>query len=271
MAFDVVQHSRTLVELLEADAPFVMVTLIDIRGSAPQIIGAKAIITAHGIEAGTVGGGRIEAAAIQHALQLLERGDGTNSDFVTWNLQTDIGMTCGGEVKLFFEVCGGGGWSIAVFGAGHIAQTLIPMLVQFNCRVTCYDSRPEWLARLPAHPKLRTVCPSELRDVVRDQPANCFFLLMTQGHASDLPVLAEILKTRDAPYVGVIGSPQKASVLRRDLKSQGFSEEKTGSFLCPMGLPLGNNTPAEISISVIAQLLQKRDELGILKHKVKQF
>ncbi len=271
MTFDVVQHSRTLTKLLDADVPFVIVTLIDIRGSAPQVIGAKAVVSAHSIEAGTVGGGRIEAAAIQHAQRLMAGGDGTNSEFVTWNLQTDIGMTCGGEVKLFFEICSSDAWRIAVFGAGHIAQTLIPMLVQLNCRVTCFDSRPEWLAKLPVHPKLTTLCTAELCDVVKNQPANTFFLLMTQGHASDLPVLTEILEARDAPYVGVIGSPQKAGVLRRDLQAANISSDKIDSFYCPVGVPLGNNTPAEISISVIAQLLQQRDALGILKHKVKQF
>lgn len=271
MTFDVVQHSRTLTHLLDADAPFVIITLIDIRGSAPQIVGAKAIVTAQGIESGTVGGGKIEATAIPHAQQLLAQQDGKICDFVTWNLQTDIGMTCGGEVKLFFEVCGGGGWSIAVFGAGHIAQSLIPMLVQLNCRVTCFDTRPEWLARLLPHPKLKTVCPNELRSVVSTQPANTFFLLMTQGHAFDLPVLTEILQTRDAPYVGVIGSSQKARVLRRNLQEHNVSPERIDSFYCPMGLSLGNNTPAEISFGVIAQLLQRRDELAILDHKVKDF
>lgn len=271
MTFDVVQHSRTLTHLLDADTSFVIVTLVDIRGSAPQITGAKAIVTSQGVKTGTIGGGKIEAIAVQHAQQLLTRQDGTSCEFVTWNLQTEIGMTCGGEVKLFFEVCDGGGWAIAVFGAGHIAQTLIPMLVQLNCRVTCFDTRPDWLAKLAAHPKLKTVCPNELRDVVKVQPTSTFFLLMTQGHASDLPVLTEILQTRDALYVGVIGSAQKASVLRRELQEQNIPSDKIDSFFCPMGLSLGNNTPAEISISVIAQLLQRRDELGILKHKVKQF
>lgn len=271
MTFDVVHYSRTLSQLLDADVPFVIVTLIDIRGSAPQIIGAKTLVSAQGIEAGTVGGGLIEATAVQHAQRLLAGGDGTNSEFVTWNLQTDIGMTCGGEVKLFFEVCSSDAWHIAVFGAGHIAQVLIPMLVQLNCRVSCFDSRSEWLAKLPVHPKLAILCPGELREVVETQSANTFFLLMTQGHASDLPVLKEILQTRNAPYVGVIGSPQKAGVLRRDLRAANIPSDKIDSFFCPVGMPLGNNTPAEISISVIAQLLQQRDALGILKHKVKQF
>lgn len=271
MTFDVVQHNRTLTQLLDSSRPFAVVTLVDIRGSAPQIVGAKAVVTAQGLETGTIGGGKIEAAAIQHARQLLSVGDGTSSELVTWNLQTDIGMTCGGEVRLFFEVCGGEAWTIAVYGAGHIAQTLIPIMVQLHCSVVCFDSRSDWLAKLPDDPKLRKECSGELSDTVSGLPADTFFLLMTQGHATDLPVLAEILQTRDAPYVGVIGSAQKASVLRRDLKQDGVADDKINSFLCPMGVPLGNNTPAEISISVIAQILQRRDELGILKHKVKQF
>jgi xanthine dehydrogenase accessory factor len=271
MTFDVAQHSRTLNEMVEANRSFAIITLLDIRGSAPQIIGAKAIVTEHGIEAGTIGGGKIEAAAILHAQELLTSTDGTSTDLVTWNLQTDVGMTCGGEVKLFFEICGGASWPIAVYGAGHIAQTLIPILVQLHCHVTCFDTRSDWLAKLPEHAKLTCRCVPELRDTVDVQPPNTFFLLMTQGHASDLPVLSEILTTRDAPYIGVIGSPQKASVLRRDLAEQGLSSDKIDSFYCPMGVPLGNNTPAEISISVIAQLLQRRDELGLLKHKVKKF
>jgi xanthine dehydrogenase accessory factor len=114
-------------------------------------------------------------------------------------------------------------------------------------------------------------CVDPLSDAVADLPANTFFVLMTKGHATDLPVLVKILTTREAPYVGVIGSPQKASVLRRDLAAQNVSSEKIESFFCPMGVPLGNNTPAEISISVVAQLIQQRDQLGILKHKVKDF
>ena len=246
---------------------------LDIRGSAPQIVGAKAIVTADGIESGTVGGGKIEAAAIQHAQALLEADPNSSSgptsvcDLVTWNLQTDIGMTCGGEVKLFFEVHKSTPWPIVVFGAGHVAQSLVPMLLNLHCQVTCIDSRPQWLSKLPEHPKLKIRCLETPLEAVAAQPANAFFVLMSRGHATDLPVLAEILKTRDAPYIGCIGSQQKASVLRRDLAEQSIPPEKIDSFICPIGLPIGNNTPAEIAISVVAQLIKKRDELSVASHK----
>lgn len=271
MTYDVVQHHQKLTSLLQSETPFVAVTLVDVRGSAPQIVGAKALVTASGIEAGTIGGGKIEAAAIKHAVELLESPRGTTSELVVWNLQTDIGMTCGGEVKLFFEVHGKIDWPIAVFGAGHVAQVLVPMLLQLHCRVTCIDPRADWLGRLAEHPKLVKHCVSSPKDLVSQQPEKTFFVLISKGHATDLPVLAEILKTRRAPYVGVIGSPQKASVLRRELKQMGITEELIESYHCPIGIPLGNNTPAEISVSIIAQLIQKRDEIGVIDHKVKRF
>ena len=271
MTFDVVQHHQKLTKLLQSDTPFVTVTLIDVRGSAPQIVGAKALVTATGIESGTIGGGKIEAAAIGHAQRLLGIDDGTSCDFLTWNLQTDIGMTCGGEVKLFFEVHGKIDWSIAVFGAGHVAQALVPMLLQLHCRVTCIDPRQDWLNKIADHPQLSKRCVEEPETLVAEQNGKTFFVLVSKGHATDLPVLVEILSTRQAPYVGVIGSAQKASVLRRELRHRNLAPEKIESFICPIGIPLGNNTPPEIAISVIAQLIQKRDELGILNHKVKRF
>ncbi len=254
----ILDHTRKVQELLDAGRSFATITLVDIRGSAPQILGAKAIVTGNGIESGTVGGGKIEAASIVHAQELLDSG-ASATDFVTWNLQTDIGMTCGGEVKLFFEVHAATAWPIAVFGAGHVAQALVRLLVRLNCHVTCVDPRREWLDRLPSDPKLSVHCTDSPKDLVQELPEGTFFVLMSKGHATDLPVLAEVLITRTAPFIGVIGSAQKASVLRRDLKELGISHELIKLFRCPVGLPIGNNTPEEIAISITAQLLQERD------------
>lgn len=258
MTHNIVDHHRLVQKLLDQGESFVSVTLVGIRGSAPQIVGAKGVVTRSGIEGGTVGGGKIEAAAIEYAQQLLASGR-QHAELVTWNLQTDIGMTCGGEVKLFFDVYALSAWPIVIFGAGHIAQALVRLLLSLDCQITCIDTRPEWLAKLPEDNKLTKLCVETPQERVAAQPENAFFLLMSKGHATDLPVLAEILANRNAPFVGVIGSPQKASVLRRDLKAHGLPPEKIESFHCPVGLPLGNNTPAEIAISIAAQLLQIRD------------
>src|ERR1019366_7669378 len=138
-----------VVALENEGTPFVLVTLVEAVGSTPQDAAAKMIVTAEGLHSGTVGGGRVEAAALKVALEILGKADG-KPRFASWTLKGDIGMTCGGSVKLYFEPhFGPGPWSIAVFGAGHIAQALLPVLLPLPCRITCVDARPEWLARLP--------------------------------------------------------------------------------------------------------------------------
>jgi len=271
MTHDIMEHVRVTKELLDEEVSFASITLLDIRGSAPQIIGAKAIVTDQGIVAGTIGGGKIEGASIDYAHRILSGDEGITNDLVTWNLQSDIGMTCGGEVKLFFEFHRQTVWPIAVFGAGHIAQALIPMLTKLNCKVTCIDPRSDWIAKLDDHPKLRKRCVANPADLVGEFSERTFFVLMSKGHSADLPVLTEILSTRKAPYIGVIGSKQKASVLRRELSEKQIDSKKIDSVFCPIGFPIGNNTPAEVAISVLAQLLKVRDEVGIFDHKTKEF
>ena len=119
MAFDLPEHLQKVQELIAEQTPFVIVTMVDARGSAPQIIGAKAIITSHGIVSGTVGGGKVEAKTIQHAQSILAASDGRTCDLLTWNLQTDVGMTCGGEVKFFYEVFVQNDWKLSIFEIGR--------------------------------------------------------------------------------------------------------------------------------------------------------
>jgi xanthine dehydrogenase accessory factor len=242
--------------------PFVLVTVVDAVGSVPQDQGARMIVTAEGLATGTVGGGKIEAKAMAEAQRMLSSNDlNDRLLFVDWNLKRDVGMTCGGSFKIFFEKHGGTRWDIAVFGAGHVAQALIPVLLQLDCRVTCFDMRAEWLSRLPDSPRLKRVHAPDLPAEVPNIPEGAFVLLMTMGHTSDRPILIEILRSRSFPYLGVIGSAAKAMRLQKDVTEAGLPEEARDAFYCPIGLPIGTNQPMEIAVSVAAQLIQERDQL----------
>lgn len=252
------EHAR----LRREDAPHVLVTVVGARGSTPQDVGAKMLVDPDGRVAGTVGGGKIEAAAIRHAAGLLAAK--SPPGLVTWNLQRDVGMTCGGEMQLFFEPhagAGGAAWTVAIFGAGHVAQALIRVLATLECRILCFDPRPEWLARLPAAPNLRARPLAELSSGVESLPANAFVLAITQGHATDLPVLRPALE-KGFPFVGAIGSRSKRAALERDLREGGLTAEKIAALHCPLGLPIGTNHPPEIAISIAAGLLEARDRLA---------
>lgn len=255
------QYHQKLNELLIADQPFVSVILVDTAGSVPQDAGSKMLVTADGLFYGTVGGGKVEKRAIEEAQTLLSNLDkGQTTHFVNWSLSKDIGMTCGGSVKLYFETYNVNTWQIVIFGAGHVSIAVTSLLINLECRLTCIDPRAEWLEKLPESPKLKKVLSPEMPAEVASCPDDAFVLLMTMGHTTDKPILLEILKTgRQFPYLGVIGSDAKAARLKRDIVEAGMPAEYINKFYCPMGLDIGSNHPQEIAISIVAQLLSVRD------------
>ncbi len=250
-----------LQELLEAHVPFVSVTVVDTQGSAPQNPGAKMLVTDDGHFFGTVGGGKVEKRAIEEAKQLLEARE-ERTHFAQWSLTRDLGMTCGGGIKLYFETYNCTMWKIVVFGAGHVANALIDLLIKLDCRITCIDPRQEWLDKLPQSPKLKKILTSEMPSEVESIPNDAFVLLITMGHTTDKPILLKILSSgKKFQYLGVIGSKAKAIRLKKDVIEAGLPEELQSAFYCPIGLDIGSNDPQEIAVSVTAQLLQERDKL----------
>jgi xanthine dehydrogenase accessory factor len=226
--------------LERAREAFVLVILVESAGSVPQDAGAKMLVTNQGRVAGTIGGGRLEAQAIATAQEkLAARGaDAGRPQFASWSLRGDAGMTCGGAVKLYFEPhpAGDAGWAIAVFGAGHVAQALLPVIAPLPCAITCCDSRAEWLERLPRGHNVRVVHSENLASAIDSLPEHAFVLCMTQGHKTDRPILARALSSRMFPFVGAIGSP--------------------------LGLDFGTNHPHEIALSIAAQLVTERDRMS---------
>lgn len=254
-----------LVALERQGTAFVLVTLVETAGSVPQDTGAKMLVTSAGLYCGTVGGGRVEAQAIVAAQEMLAK-QGIGSDqprFLQWSLRGDANMTCGGAVKLYFEPHppGGAAWTIALFGAGHIAQALLPVLLPLPCTIRCHDTRGEWLERLPRARNLVVMELVELAPAVDTLPDGAFVLCLTQGHKTDRPVLLRALAARRFPFVGVIGSDAKATILRRELIADGLAPDLADRLHCPVGLEFGTNHPHEIAISIAGQLIAERDRL----------
>lgn len=222
-----------LSNLLSSDKPFVLVSVTDKYGSIPSSIGAKMIVTEEGYDSGTIGGGALEYKAVNYAQEIIKSC--INSRKVSWNLSKELNMTCSGEIELFFDLFNKTNWQITIFGAGHVARALIKILETMDCAVNFADSK----------------------DVLKNLSQNSFILIMTHSHDLDLEVLQECLKY-DFRYIGVLGSKSKRKWLESKLEA---NKETLQKIHCPAGLPIGNNTPAEIAVSIAAQLLQKRDKL----------
>lgn len=248
-----------LAEMAATGAPFVLVTLAEAVGSTPQDAGTKMLVDASGLRFGTVGGGKVEARAIAEAQAIIADPAARPCTLVEWNLKRDVGMTCGGTVKLLFEAYHVRPWRVVVFGAGHVGQALVRCLLLLDCGVVCIDPRPEWLERLPHSPRLEKVRLAEPRDFVPRLTADDVVICMTMGHATDFPILEAIFKAGVEPAsLGVIGSRAKREVLRKDLEAAGVPAAAITRLRCPIGLPIGGNQPGEIAVSVAAEILQQR-------------
>jgi xanthine dehydrogenase accessory factor len=252
---------RNLQTLHDAGIDAVVVTVIAARGSVPTDLGSKMVVTADGLNCGTVGGGRIESRTLEVALEMLAGAAGESCVTHRWNLQQDIGMTCGGEMTLLFELHRAQPpWRIFIFGAGHVVQALVPVLIPLACRIFVCDVRKDWLDRLPAAPNLTTRVVENFQDGISEVTAGGFVLSITKGHATDLPVLRGVFERfPEIPFIGVIGSLSKRATLGRELRQAGISQEQIDRLVCPLGLPIGGNAPEEIAISIAAQLLERRD------------
>lgn len=151
-------------------------------------------------------------------------------------------------------------WNIVVFGAGHVAQALVPMLLMLEAKIFCWDSRQEWLSRFPHDEKLKLLPDSNsIEAAVAQIPENSFVVVMTMGHATDLPILKALLERGSFPYIGCMGSDVKALKIKKELATAGIRQESIQRLHCPIGEKMGNNSPVEISFSVVTELIKTRD------------
>lgn len=333
--------AQTGLSLLEKGEDFAWVTILDTVGSSPRHAGAMMLVKADGSIAGTIGGGPLEATAIQRALAVL----GSGGFYTEWFDAAQLGMLCGGGGSLLIEriecscvttreffrafvellETGRKGWIVTlvpentsvdpvrrclvgadgsvagdpvcapeelqelarrggtydrilasttvkahvqpvgaqgaayVFGAGHCAEKLAPLLSTLGFFTTVIDDRPDFASpeRFPTADRL--VVPESFDAVVDTLPidADSYLVIVTRGHSHDTSVLAQSLKTK-ARYIGMIGSRKKVADTFEYLSGRGFSGDDLARVYAPVGISIGAETPEEIAVSIAAQLVQVR-------------
>lgn len=147
---------------------------------------------------------------------------------------------------------------VYVFGGGHVGQALVPVLANVGFRVTLFDNRKE-LADKEHFPLAEQVILGDYNDIYAQVrlTENDYVVIMTPGHQSDYALLEQVLRSK-TKYVGCIGSRHKIARTQLLLREAGISEEAIASVHAPIGLPIGAETPAEIAISIAAEMIQCR-------------
>lgn len=242
-----------LSDLQQQGESCVLVTIIEERGSTPRNAGSKMVISATRTY-DTIGGGHLEYKAMSIARDMLESGK-QDTQLQRFSLGASLGQCCGGATVLLFEPMGQVQAQIAVFGAGHVARALVPLLASLPCRVRWIDSREqEFPEHIPSG--VRKIVTDEPVDEIADLPAGCYCIVMTHNHALDLELSAALLKRNDFTYFGLIGSKTKRVKFEHRLRDRGISPQHLQRMRCPMGLSeVKGKLPVEIAISIAGEII----------------
>lgn len=180
--------------------------------------------------------------------------------------QSDAGMmTAGAKSRTILHMDDGTAWYVEefggdgcvyVFGGGHLAQETVPLLAHLGFRCIVLEDREEF-ARKELFPGAEQVCLVKFDKLVHSVHRQDYILIMTRGHSCDLEVERFALGTQ-AGYIGVVGSTRKAAFIREKLEDEGFSGDELDCVVSPVGLKIDSDTPAEIAVSIAAQLISVR-------------
>ena len=148
--------------------------------------------------------------------------------------------------------------SVFIFGAGQVARELVPLLTHLGFRCLVYDDRAEFAdaAVFPTAFRVQQVDYTKLGEVC-SPTCKDYAVVMTRGHVYDANCERFLLKT-PVSYIGIMGSKNKARLAREALLAEGYSEAELARITTPIGIDIGSETPAEIAVSIAAQLIQIR-------------
>jgi xanthine dehydrogenase accessory factor len=233
-----------------------LVTVIDTKGSTPRECGAKMLIDSEGNVYGTIGGSSVEALAVKQAKECIRTG----KFYKQWHdlddqEKADTGMICGGKMEIFIEPIAVPA-HLYIFGGGHVALPLARLAAQTGFSYTIVEDRPEFASteRFPEARQIIRVKAEEIENKIQFLDTD-FVAIVSRSHEIDYQVLKIVLKNQ-LRYIGLIASKVKKKQVFARLHEEGFPDQKINQIHAPIGLPISAQTPEEIAVSIMAELIQ---------------
>jgi len=237
-----------------------LATVVGGEKGAPGRTGFRMLVYTDGRILGTVGGGLLEAKVREEGLRCLQDKKARLLEFTLDEESADgIGVLCGGTVKIFVEPILATP-TVYVFGGGHIAVPLVQFAKALDLSVVVVDDR-EQFAKKERFPTADEVKLGDFSTTTRSVEflESDYAVIITRGHEHDEAVLKECLSKERLPeYIGMIGSREKIARTFAHLKQQGISEQLLARVKAPIGLDIGARTPAEIALSIMAEIVAHR-------------
>lgn len=251
----------------ENSIPFVLATVVEAIAGTPGRSGFKMLVYQDSTSEGTVGGGLIEQKVICEALKIFHRQQNKFLEFDLSDSEKGIGMVCGGTARVFLEFFPPRRQAF-LFGAGHLCQSLLPLLNSIDFHTIVIDERPDYASKQKFPNAGKTVCSDYLSFITQmDTTSQDAIIIFTHAHEHDFNILLKILqKNLPHRYLGMIASRSKAEKNLAQLRENGIMPETIKSIHSPIGLNIAKTTTQEIAISIAAELLAVYNNVNSIKH-----
>ena len=237
-------------------ARFILATVVRTEGRTPRDEGARMIVFPDGRIEGTIGGGGVEQLAIEAAMVRLQSRESGVERFV---LSEEAAQCCGGNMEIYFEFHGSDHRCV-LFGAGHVAEALVPMLTPSSMDVIVVDHRPEWNNAQRFTGAKNVLDYDEGVSLAQEQQDSTLACVLTCSHDTDLEILLGLLKTPPA-FIGLIGSASKRAGFFGRLTARGIEQADIARIHCPIGLGDMGKEPMLVAVSIAGQILIEAKKL----------
>ena len=243
--------------LLDLHQPFARAVVVKVVGSAPGKLGSSMIVRADGSTLGTIGGAALEERVKELAHEAIRRGAGDlhHFDLQAWK-DGGLPSLCGGSVDVAIEFVAARP-HLLLWGGGHVAEAISRLLPALDFTYSVADDRPEWAGadRFPTAERREVVEPSRLWEVFDPVQVTHLYLLGYDA-MKDLEALRASLRSFPG-RIGLIASAAKREHLFARLRGEGVERPVLARIRSPIGLPIGAESPAEIAVSVVAEIVQE--------------
>ncbi|KXG74270.1 XdhC family protein [Thermotalea metallivorans] len=241
-------------EQIKANKKVAWATVTKIEGSTPRKEGAMMAIFEDGRTLGTVGGGTFEAVVTEKAKMCLSTGESRAFHFQLNDEEGSLHMQCGGTADVFIKVFVPKD-KLLIVGGGHIALELYQLGKLLGFYTAIFEDRESFLSK-ERFPEADELILGNIEEQLSNYPVDkyCHIVIVTRGHRYDEAALRVVID-RDAGYIGMIGSKNKTKYVMDRMKEAGISTEKIRKVYAPIGLDLGGETPMEIALSILGEIL----------------
>lgn len=238
--------------------PCALATVVASKGSVPRGPGAKMLVYADGTTSGTVGGGKFESLVITEARTAIREGKPQLKHYLLREGEPQsFGAICGGEVDVFVDPLTSGE-AVWIIGGGHCSQAIAELAAGCGLYVGVVEDREDQVnrERFPTAVRLVTDLAAPEFIAGREWTEREALVIVNRHAGLDKLALAAALRRGVPGYIGMMGSRRKVARVFDELLAEGCAKADLSRVHAPIGLDIGAESPAEIAVSIVAEILR---------------